>query len=80
MNSIVTPAVTSPSATQAVRLEPVNIERRGRTMTSNSTPAHASRNHATRPRRPVHHPDRRAQASWTQVIDDQRSIRHADEP
>jgi len=46
MNSIVTAAVTTPSTTQTRNVAHVNDAKRGRTMTSISTPAHASRSHA----------------------------------
>jgi hypothetical protein len=46
MNSSVTAAVTTPSTTQTRKVAQVNDAKRGRTMTSISTPAHASRSHA----------------------------------
>ena len=46
MNSSVTAAVTTPSTTHTRKVAQVNAATRGRTMTSISTPAHASRSHA----------------------------------
>ncbi len=46
MNSIVIPAVTTPSATQSRNDARVKLARRGRTITSSSTPAQASRRKA----------------------------------
>ena len=46
MNSIVTPAVTTPSATHAAKVRRVNADGRGRTMISSSTPAHSRRSQA----------------------------------
>ena len=46
MNSSVTAAVTTPSTTHIMKLDRVNAERFGRTMSSSRIPAHASRSHA----------------------------------
>ena len=46
MNSMVTDAVTTPSATHARKVDRVNAAGRGRTMTSMSSPAQASRSQA----------------------------------
>ena len=47
MKSMVIPAVTTPRATQVVRLDRLKADRRGRTRTSSSTAAHVSLSQAT---------------------------------
>jgi len=55
MNSRVTVAVTTPRTTHTRKVAHVNAATRGRTMTSISTPAHASRSQAapSTPMRPI---------------------------
>ena len=69
MKNIVNPAVTTPSATQASRLDRVNADGRGRTSTSSSTPAQASRSQAA-PSGPIrsNSPTDAASPSWTHSI------------
>ena len=70
MNRIVTPAVTTPSATHAANDDRVNDEGRGRTMTRNKTPAHASRSQATTTGSAWSStPTAAAAPSWTQSIE-----------
>ena len=71
MNSMVIPAVTIPSAMQASRLDRLNQDRRGRTNTSSSTPAQASRSQAA-PSGPSrsNRPTDAARPSWTKTIAD----------
>ena len=66
MNSRVTPAVTTPSSTQAANVRRVKSRRRGRTTTSSSTPAQASRSQAapSAPRSSIS-PTDAASPSWT---------------
>ena len=84
MNSIVTPAVTTPRAMPARSAGPENCDSRGRTMTSISTPAHASRSHAVPcvPRTSIR-PTEAASPSWTQIIEASASpapVRAAERP
>jgi hypothetical protein len=66
----VTPAVTIPSSTHAVKLDFVNADGRGRTITKKIAPAQISRSHAA-PSAPIRSmsPTETARPSCTHVID-----------
>jgi hypothetical protein len=70
MKNRVSPAVTTPSATQASNPDRLNCDRRGRTNTTSSTPAQASRSHAA-PSGPTrsNNPTEAASPSCTQSMD-----------
>ena len=70
MNVSVTPAVTTPSATQASRPDRLNADGRGRTRTRSRTPAQARRSQAAPSgRMRSNSPTDAARPSWTQSID-----------
>ena len=70
MNSMVRPAVTTPSAMPARSASRLYAERRGRTITSMSAPAHTSRSQAA-PSAPTWsiRPTEAARPSWTQSME-----------